>query len=184
MKNRNKKFILVFAEKTPSDGTYLAFSKLFGIRFNPSQEEFKCKILIDAKRRTINIIYMNLSKCDDNSEYRRKCASVLSECKKCICFESCIPRLESVGNNIRILRNIFGNDKKMQKKLVFLFKTERKTSKNEKTMHIKMLAYEESKCIKKLPDKVFDLDYLSSRYGMEYIIGDEFNDSCCSCSWF
>lgn len=117
MKNKNKKFVLVFAEKTPSDGSNLAFNKLFGIRFNPSQEQFVCERWIDSKVRTIHIIYMNLSKCEDNSEYWKKCASVLSECKKCICFESCAPRLESVGNNIRILINLFGNDVYFIKKI-------------------------------------------------------------------
>lgn len=99
------KNVIVFAEKSKTHGTHVAFRHLFGIEFQPDQDVFTTRI----DNVHVNVVYMSVEEMKYNNEYAEKCKRWARELivTGVICFEYCSPRVQEIAGNIRKLRTLF-----------------------------------------------------------------------------
>lgn len=144
--------VIVVAEKSETDGTHVAFRRLFDVEFQQGTCSYG-KLNVD--KQSITLFYLNLSEKKHNSKYAEELKQLPSdrEVSHVICFEYCNPRVQEVDQNIRELRDMFDVDK-----LRFVFYTGEDRVIEKTKLVAQMGEFLECQFIDNLSSRVFLLD--------------------------
>ena len=98
--------LIVFAEKSRTEGTNVAFRQLFQIDFRPGQNEYN----VNVHQKNKILYYVSLADTKNNPEYCERFKSFVRDrnIESVICFEFCNPRIQEIDGNIHELKELLG----------------------------------------------------------------------------